>query len=294
MRSNRIGYLISSGFRGIFSHGLMSFASVTITMACLIIMGSFSLVVVNIDSLIDDLESQNEVVAYVDENLPEDAAKALQAKIEAIENVQDAVFVTRQEAMTDFEADYEAGLFEDLDSTVFRDRYVIHLTDISRMAEAKMALENVDGVVKVRAHLEYAQGFMTVRNIVTIVSLVLIVILVIVCMFIMTNTIKLATFTRREEIAIMKMVGASNPFIRCPFIIEGLLLGLTGGALAFLVQWAIYAPLYAKVMASVSGLLISLVPFSAVALPLLTVYLGVGVLVGSFGGMIAINNYLKV
>lgn len=294
MKSNRLGYLIASGFKGIFSHGLMSFASVTITMACLIIMGSFSLVVVNIDSLIDELEGQNEVVAYVDDSLPDEAVAAVGAKIEALDNVQDAAYVTREEAMENFEADYEQGLFEDLDASVFRSRYVIHLTDISRMEETKLALENVDGVAKVKAHLEYARGFMTVRNVVTIVSLVLIVILIVVCMFIMTNTIKLATFTRREEISIMKMVGASNPFIRGPFIIEGLLLGITGGALAFLLQWAIYAPLYTKVMSSVSTMLISLVPFSAIAVPLLLVYLGVGILVGSFGGLIAINNYLKV
>ena len=236
MRLNRLGYLIKSGFTGIFSHGLMSFATVTITMACLIIMGSFGLLVVNINELIADLEQENEVVAFIDENLSEEEARAVQQLIEAVPNVSGAEFVTREQAMEDFQADYDDDMFEYLDASTFRHRYVIHLTDISLMQQTKADLEAVDGVADVRAHLEYAEIFITVRNVVSIVSLALIIILIVVSFFIMSNTIKLATFTRREEIAIMRMVGASNGFIRCPFIIEGLILGLVGGLLAFAVE----------------------------------------------------------
>jgi cell division transport system permease protein len=294
MKLNRLGYLIGSGFKGIFSHGLMSFATVTIITACLIIMGSFSLVVANINSIISDMEQENEIVAYVDENLSREQAESLETEIEAVPNVYSADFVTREEAMDEFSQDYSDQSFQDLDSGTFRDRYVIHLTDISLMSDTKTALENVGGVAKVNAHLEYAKGFITVRNIVSVVSLVLIVILMVVSLFIMTNTIKLATFTRREEIGIMKMVGASNAFIRCPFIVEGLVLGLLGGGIAFLLQWGVYALLSGKIVASAAGTLISVIPFAAVRLPLLAAFLGVGVLVGAVGGSTAIKNYLKV
>ncbi|NCB50759.1 MAG: FtsX-like permease family protein [Clostridia bacterium] len=294
MKLNRIGYLIKSGFKGIFSHGLMSFASVTITMACLIIMGSFSLLIVNINAIIDDLEQENEVVVFVDDSLADEDAAALETAIEAVPNVSQAQFVTREEAMESFEADYEDDLFSEIDSSVFRNRFVINLTDISLMAETKAALESVDGVAKVNAHLEYAQGFITVRNIVSIVSLVLIVLLMAVSLLIMTNTIKLATFTRREEIAIMKMVGASNGFIRCPFVVEGLVLGILGGGLAFLLEWGIYILVTNKIVTGVTGTLITVVPFDFVMLPLLIVYLAIGVLVGVIGGVTAIRNYLKV
>lgn len=294
MKLNRIGYLIKSGFKGIFSHGLMSFASVTITMACLIIMGSFSLLIVNINEIIGDLEQENEVVAFVDESLADEDAAALGMTLEAVPNVSQAKFVTREEAMESFESDYDEDLFSEIDSSVFRNRFVINLIDISLMAETKAALENVDGIAKVNAHLEYAQGFITVRNIVSVVSLVLIVLLMAVSLLIMTNTIKLATFTRREEIAIMKMVGASNGFIRCPFVVEGLVLGILGGGLAFLLEWGIYILVTNRIVTGVTGTLITVVPFDFVMWPLMIAYLAVGVLVGVIGGATAIRNYLKV
>lgn len=294
MKLNRIGYLIKSGFKSIFSHGLMSFASVTITMACLIIMGSFSLLVVNINSVIDDLEKENEVVAFVDESLSDEDASALQTTLEGIANVSSVEFVTREEAMQSFEADYDKTLFSDLDASVFRNRYVVNLTDISLMADTKSALEGVEGIAKVNAHLEYAKGFITVRNIVSVVSLVLIVLLMAVSLLIMTNTIKLATFTRREEIAIMKMVGAGNGFIRCPFVVEGLVLGVLGGGLAFLLEWGIYTLVCNRIVTGVTGTLISVVAFDTVMWPLFIAYLVIGVLVGVVGGVAAIRNYLKV
>ena len=294
MKLSRLGYLIKSGFTGIFSHGLMSFATVTITMACLIIMGSFGLLVVNINEMIADLESENEVVAFIDENLTEEEARAIEPLVEAVPNVAGAEFMSRAEAMENFQEDYDPELFDSLDESVFRHRYIIHLTDISLTAQTKTDLEAVDGVAHVNAHLHYAQGFITARNIVSIVSLALIVILIIVSFFIMTNTIKLATFTRREEIAIMRMDGASNGFIRCPFIVEGLVLGVLGSLLAFIIEWGLYSLLLNRVMGGVASTLISLVPFSAVMWPLLIAFLGVGILVGIFGGSSAIRNYLKV
>ena len=294
MRLNRLGYLIKSGFTGIFSHGLMSFATVTITMACLIIMGSFGLLVVNINEMIADLESENEVVAFIDETLTEDEARAIQPLIEAVPNVANVQFVSRAEAMENFKEDYDEDLFDTLDESVFRHRYIIQLTDISLTAQTADAIHAVDGVADVSEHLDYAQGFITARNIVSIISLAFIIILIVVSFFIMTNTIKLATFTRREEIAIMRMVGASNGFIRCPFIVEGLVLGILGGLLAFIIEWGLYSLLLNKVMGGVASTLITLVPFSAVMWPLLLAFLGVGIVVGIFGGSSAIRNYLKV
>ena len=122
----------------------------------------------------------------------------------------------------------------------------------------------------------------------------MIVILVFVSVFIMSNTIKLATFGRREEIAIMKMVGASNGFIRLPFVVEGLVLGILGGGLAYLAEWGLYSLISTKLVSGLAGSFISIVPFSTMALPILAVYLGTGILVGVFGGINAIRNYLKV
>ena len=294
MRLSRSGYLIREGFRSITTHGFMSFATVAIIMACLIIIGSVSLLSVNIDAIIKGLEDQNEVVAFVDETYTQEEAAALESQIAALDNISSVQFVTRTEAMDNFMGNYSKDLMEGIDETVFRDRYIIHLTDIALMAQTKTALMVVEGVAKVNAHLDYAKIFVTIRNIVSIVSLVLIVMLVFVSVFIMTNTIKLATFGRREEIAIMKMVGANNGFIRLPFVVEGLVLGILGGGLAFLAEWGIYTVLTGKLIGSLTGSFITVVPFSNLAMEMFIAYMGTSILVGIFGALNAIRNYLKV
>ena len=294
MRMSRFFFLLGQGIKNIFTHGFMSFASVAVITACLFIMGCFSLLTLNIDNMIAEMQSQNRVIAYVDEALDEDEARALESKVSKVANIETCEFVTREEAMTSFESDYDADLFENIDSSVFRHRYVLSLADLSLMQETKADLEHIKGIADVRAHLDYAEKFVTLRNIVSIVSVILVVTLIVVSLFIMTNTIKLATFTRREEIAIMRMVGATNGFIRLPFVVEGLVLGALGGAVAYGLVALVYHLATQKLLAAMAFGFVVLVPFSTVALPLLGVFLGVGILVGVLGGVSAIRNYLKV
>jgi cell division transport system permease protein len=295
MKSSKFGYLLKEGFQSILTHGFMSFATVTIVVACLVIMGSFSLIAVNIDAVLDNLESDNQVIAYVEESLTEDEARALQSDIEYISNVSSCEFVTREQAMEEFAAQYDdQTLFQDVEASVFRDRYIIYLNDISLMEQTQNDLYQIKGIAKVNAYLEVADGFVTVRNVVSAVSLILVVVLVIVSIFIMANTIKLATYSRREEIAIMKMVGASNWFIRFPFVVEGLMLGLLGGLLGFFLEWGIYDVVTNSIMSGLMGNLISVISFGSVSTVVLLIYVGVGLVVGGFGSSIAIRNYLRV
>ena len=177
---------------------------------------------------------------------------------------------------------------------MFRHRFKIQLNDIEKLAETKTQLEGIEGIAKVKAHQESADNFIRFRNIVSGIALVLMAILVFVSMFIMSNTIKLATFSRREEIAIMKMVGASNAFIRLPFVVEGLVLGILGGGLGFLAQWGLYDLVTKSLMEPLAGGIISVVPFLSIAPMILAVYLLVGIVIGVFGGINAIRNYMKV
>ena len=294
MKMTRFLYLVGQGIKNIFTHGFMSFASVAVITACLFIMGCFTLITMNIDNMIEEMQGQNKVIAYVDEALSEEQARAIQGKIEKIKNIETLEFVTREEAMESFESDYNDTLFENIDASVFRNRYVLSLSDLSLMKETKAALEDVGGIVKVTAHLEYAEKFVTLRNIVSIVSVILVVTLIVISLFIMTNTIKLATFSRREEIAIMRMVGATNGFIRLPFVVEGLLLGAIGGGIAYGLVALVYRLATEKLLSAMAFGFVVLVPFSTVALPLLGVFLGIGILVGTLGGASAIRNYLKV
>ena len=295
MKSSKFGYLFKEGLKSIVTHGFMSFASVTIIVACLVIMGSFTLIAVNLGAMLDEVESQNEVIAYVEDTYTQEEALALQAEIEYISNVRSCQFVPRQQAMEEFAVSQgNENLYRDLPAETFRDRYIIYLEDLSLMGQTQEQLEDIIGIARVRASLTVAEGLLAVRNAVSAVSLILIVVLVLVSVFIMANTVKLATFSRRDEIAIMKIVGASNWFIRFPFVVEGLILGFLGGFIAFLLEWAIYDIVANRIMTGLMGNLLSLIPFASVSPIVMLVYMVVGLVVGVFGSSIAIRNYLQV
>lgn len=291
---SRFFYLLWQGVKNIFTHGFMSFASVAVITACLVIMGAMSLITWNINAMIEEMQNQNKIIAYVDESYDEDQARALQDKIAEAANVGSIEFVTREQAMENFEADYDDELFETIDPSVFRHRYVITLDDLTQMKDTQAAISAIDGIADVNAHLDYAQKFVTFRNIVSIVSLILVGVMVLVSLFIMTNTIKLATFNRKDEIAIMKIVGATNRFIRFPFVIEGLILGAVGGGIAYLIVGGLYAVAKRRLMTTMIAGIFTMIPFHTVTLPLLVAFLGVGILVGVIGGVSAIRSYLKV
>lgn len=295
MKLNRFFYLIKEGIKSIFTHGFMSFASVTIIVACLIIMGSFSLLSFNIDSMISDMEQDNEILAFVEDELSDEEAMAIGTRLEAVSNVSSVTFVTRQEAFESFKAEYDDDTrFDDLPDTTLRHRYVIHLEDLSLVETTAQDIKAINGIADVGAELEISRAIITIRNIISLVSFVIIAILFVVSVFIMNNTIKLATYSRKEEIAIMKMVGASNAFIRFPFVVEGMILGLLGGGVAFFIEWGLYSLLTEKLMATIIGGIVNVVAFEILLIPMLAIFLGIGLLVGVFGSSVAIRNYLKI
>lgn len=295
MKKFNFGYFVTEGIRDLFLHGFMSFASICVIVACLIIMGSFVMVINNIEAAITTLENENEILVYIDEELPDSEAKSVGSKINMIENVLSASFISREQALENFvESQDDPELFAGLDESTLRNRFSVRLVDISLMKETKTQIESIEGVAKVNAHLEMAEGFSAVRNIINVVSAAIIVILFIVSVFIISNTVKLALFGRREEIAIMKMVGATNWFIRWPFLIEGMILGLVGAAISFFAEWGLYQLVMQKVSEVDTLSLLSLVPFEDVLAPMAIVFAGVGFLVGVGGSLMSIRKFLKV
>ena len=230
-------FFVKEGAGNMFSHGFMSFAAIGVTVACLLIMGTFTLVAYNANENLADLQQENAVVAFVYETLDEPEARALQAKVESTDNVADCQFVTRTEARDAYVEKYDdEDVYGDLDPTVFRHRFVIHVTDPDRIMETKAAVESIPGIAKARADEAVANGFTTVRNVAGVISIALIAILLLVSVFIISNTIKLTTFDRRDEIAIMKMVGATDGFILRPFLYGGAMLGFSGAFLSLILS----------------------------------------------------------
>ena len=295
MNKHNFGYFVHEGLSNMFSHGFMSFAAIGITVACLLIMGTFTLVAVNANELLHTLEQENEILAYVDDTYTDAQAKALQSKLEALPNVASATYISKEEAMESFKAQYpDEEVFQDLDPEILQDRYAIKVEDLTKQAQTKEAVESTEGITDVNAYEEITGGFITVRNVATVVCVALIAILFIVSVFIISNTIKLTTFDRREEIAIMRMVGATNGFIRWPFVYEGFMIGFLGAIIAFGLQWALYAAVARGVDTNDTLQLIQIIPFQKMWLPVALTFGGAGILVGVGGSLSAIRKFLQV
>lgn len=295
MNKHNFGYFVHEGLSNMFSHGFMSFAAIGITVACLLIMGTFTLVAVNANELLHTLEQENEILAYVDDTYTDAQARALQSKLEALPNVASATYISKEEAMESFKAQYpDEEVFQDLDPEILQDRYAIKVEDLTKQAQTKEAVEATEGITDVNAYEEITGGFITVRNVATVVCVALIAILFIVSVFIISNTIKLTTFDRREEIAIMRMVGATNGFIRWPFVYEGFMLGFLGAVIAFVLQWLLYAAVARGVDTNDTLQLIQIIPFQQMWLPVALTFGGAGILIGVGGSLSAIRRFLQV
>lgn len=295
MKMNNIGYLIKEGIRSIFSHGLMSFASVCVTVACMIIVGSFSILMYNLHIMVDELNQTNEVICYVDSSYTDAEAKSVHSKINMIDNVFQATYVSREQALENFVEDHDNdAAFQGVDAKDLRHRITVVLEDNSRMKETVGLLEQVDGVAMIDAEFELAEGFTTISSVLGLVSTGIIAILLIVSLLIISNTVKLAMYDRKNEIAIMKMVGATNGFIRFPFVVQGFFLGIIGAGLAFMAEWFLYDGLVSKI-AEVDALgLFNFVPFDQLLMPMVVVFGAAGLFVGVFGSISAIRKFMDV
>ena len=295
MRINNIGYLLKEGVKGIFTHGFMSFAAVCVTVACLLIVGSFSILMYNVNIMVEELNKTNEILVYVDSSLSDAEARSVGTRINKLDNVLKSEFVSREQALANFVADHEGDeAFTGVDASDLRHRFVVTLEDNTLIEQTGKELKEVSGVADIRAEYELAEGFSTLQQILQIASMAVISVLLVVSLLIISNTVKLAMYDRRDEIAIMKMVGATNGFIRLPFVVEGFSLGMIGAALAFGAEWAMYDALVTKVNAVDTLQLFSFAPFQDLLIPMMVVFLGAGMFVGIIGSWTSIRKFMNV
>lgn len=294
MKINNFLYLLKEGFRGIFRHSFMSFAAVFVTVACLLIIGSFVALTYNLGLIVQDLNQTHTVMVYVDETLTDDEAKSVGTDINTLDNIERAEYISREEAMEKYAQQHsDTGVFEGVDVETFRHRFQVFLTENRLLEQSKKDLLNVPGVVKVRAAEEVARVFVMVEDVLQMLSTAIIVALLFVCLMIISNTVKLAMAARQDEIAIMKMVGATNSFIRLPFVVQGFVLGMFGAGIAFGLEWLVYNGLVSKLTQMGTGELLTIEPFTELLPVMITLFAGAGMFVGLVGSFSSIRKYMR-
>ncbi|MBE6994420.1 MAG: ABC transporter permease [Ruminococcaceae bacterium] len=290
-----IAYFLKEGLSGIRLHGLMSVAAVTVIAACLLIVSTFVLIAYNLDVQIDSLASQDEIAVFVDDALSRDEARALELSLKSVPNVAAVTFIPKEEAFDRYleQLGEDAYIMEALrDDNPLRDEYRVIMKDVSLHDETVEGLKAIAGVAATNSDKELSDRLGHIKRIVNAISYVLVAMLGAVSVFIISNTVRLAMFARREEISIMKMVGATNGFISAPFVVEGMTLGLLAGLIAFFAEWVVYGYISERLVRT-SGIfeMLGFVQFWKVLLPAMLVASAV---IGVLGSVLTIRKFLRV
>lgn len=291
-----LGYLTKEGFRSIRANRLMTIASIAVLMACLVMIGSAFMVVVNVDNIMKEIESENVVMVYLDLETTPEEVQQVQDKILSNSNVVRCVYVDKEtafrEAVNDLGTD--ASYFDGVENPL-PDLFEVSLSDMTKFSATVSELSSLDHVDIVRDNKDIANMLIQIRSTISYVSLGVIAVLLVISLFIIANTIRITMFSRRLEINIMKSVGATNWFIRWPFIVEGMIIGLISAAVSLGVVWGVYKliePTVVSLLTMVSKNF-TIVPFTNYVLYMLAAFVVMGILSGGFGSLISIQKYLK-
>ncbi len=296
MKIRELNYFSKEATKNVFSNGWMSLASVFTVIVSLLIFGIFLVLTINLNYIAGQFESDYEIILIVDENCSAEQTEALKSKIEAIEYVQTATFdskASRLQALKEGMGE-NAALFDGYEEdNPLRDWYKVTLSDLTQTDSVVAQLEQIPGVAKVRLNRETIDKLLSATSLIAKNSIWIMIALGLISIFIISNTIKLAVFSRAKEINIMKFVGATDWFIRWPFIIEGVIIGLFGGIFALL----IISIAYSGIISSLSSLGISFVsfkPLSDMTPYLIPMFIVMGIVLGGIGSLISVRKHLNV
>ncbi len=288
-------YLTKEGFRNIHVHKLMTVASITVMLSCLLLIGGAYLIYVNIQSVINRVGEQNVVMVFIADESSDDEEAILRDKIIGTENVKNCDFIPKEVSYDTilYEMGDSASVLKDIGSDFLPDAYKVTISDMDMFDETVNTIKSYNNVLHVRENGELASRIASIQDAVTIVSIVIVVILLIVSLFIIANTVRITMYSRSLEISIMKAVGATNWFIRWPFLVEGVIIGILSAICAYGLVFALYLAAE-KVLASMFAILgNTMVPFKACAVPLIIAFAATGIITGIIGSSISLGKYLR-
>ena len=286
------GYLVKEGFKNVYANRIMSIASVCVLVSCLVMTGAAALFSMNVLNIVEEVEKNNETSVYILKEKDDLETKQIGVKLQEIENVDKVTFVSKHEAVEQFRNTLGDQLFDRIkDEDPLNDKYIVSFKNTDKYEQTVDQIKKVDGVQSVTDRRDFARKLTKVSNLVTIVAVCIVAALIVISLFIIANTIRTTMYSRRFEISIMKSVGATNMFVRLPFLVEGMVLGFISAAIATGVLALLYRA--ASGMVERIDLGLSAIPFTSVLIMLVLSFIVVGMLVGFFGGFISIRKYLK-
>lgn len=286
------GYLAKEGFKNVWNNRIMSIASVCVLVSCLVLTGAASLLSVNVSKVVDSVGQSNETTVYIDDKYSQLEAVYVGKKIEKVDNVASVEFYSKDDAFRHYKDELGDELFAliEKDRNPLPDAFIVVMDDLSLYDETVEKIQQIEGVDSINNRGDFAKKLTEISNLISVISLGIVIALTVISLFIIANTIRATMYSRRYEISIMKSVGATNMFVRIPFLIEGMLIGL----ISALVATGGLSLLYEGVAQAISASMpIDYIPLADVILIIAVAFAVSGILVGFFGSFISIRKYLK-
>lgn len=301
MKISGIKYLVGQGVDNVWKNRMMAFASFCVLLVSLLLVGISVLAYWNATSIIGGVESKNEVIVYLKDNTTDEEISQIGNDLRTVPNVAEVRFYSKEEAYASLKqsmADYQV-LFESLgDDNPLVDAYRIRVEDIGQITNTIAVIRTFDHIYSIRAPYDFVNILVQLRKILMWVMGALVLAMVIVSMVIISNTTKASVYSRREEIQIMKYVGATDAFIRFPFFIEGMITGFFAGLLALGITWLVYTSVVntleeQSALLSIIGMG-NIIRFSDIYLQVAGCYIFGGAMIGALGSSISIRKYINV
>ena len=295
MKNRNLRYLTHEGIKNIGVNRLMSVASIAVLMSCLVMIGCAVLLYFNIDAMLHSIESQNVIMVFVEKEADDDVVSGVETSLRSIDNIESVTFIPKNDAYgTVLESLGEnAVIMDGVDASFLPDAFEVHVADMQYFTTTVNQIRSIDHILSIRENSDLASKLEKIRTAVSYVCIGVIVLLFVVALFIIANTIRISMFTRKLEISIMKAVGATNSFIRWPFLIEGITIGLLAAVIALGVLYLIYR-LAGDSLLTIFGILGgSLIEFKDYALYLLVGFVCVSIVTAGIGSIFSIGRYLK-
>jgi len=288
-------YFLGQAIKSLWRNGVMTFASIMILASCLIVLGSFALLVADLNLNLDQLGLMNEIAIYLDPELDDERVQAIGEELRQISNVDTIEFVSKEQGLEEMRADYAeySDLFDiaEGENNPLPDMYYITYEDVTKVTTLEYRLGDIEGITKIINRMDLAMQIDSLKNGVTLIFTWFLVLLFVVSVFVIVNTIKIAVHSRRNEINVMRYIGATRTFIITPFILEGIIIGLISGGLAYLAEWYIYT--YIEEMVKTQIRIIDVYPFSDISSYVLLGFIFIGTVTGAIGSSISLRRNLN-
>lgn len=292
MRISGLGYLLKEGIKSIWSNRMMSIASIGVLVSCLLLTGAAELITLNVSTVVDEIGGENVTRVFLEQEVTDLEAVYIQNEIGKIANVCDTAFVSKDDAIKEYEDTLREDIFSQMqgEGNPLPNSVDVTLLDLSLYDETMAQIMAIDGVDEVRDTREIASKLTSLSTLVSSMSLWIVLALSLISIFIISNTIRMTMYSRRFEISIMKSVGATDTFIRIPFVFEGMIIGLISGVLGSLLLTLVYD----AVMKGVQNIIqFKFIPYDELAFYVWVAFIFAGMLIGMLGSILSIGRYLR-